>query len=315
MTIRLPITRNLALVTVALIVLTGSPIEAEASIATDLLFDGVVNKLEDNDWDAGILTNGGGSTTLDVGDILFGMYEIQQVVNNQNTSQINLRSTNTFTGVFAQRVATKDQPGGQFAGAAATRFTFAPLTDLEYSALAASFSALPAVRGSSDSMFFVYDDLGPPFVNGNAGSINSSLATATNGTLLWEFGFRDGDELFVADVNTDVLASTGSLDFVGWINLTYTTAAGAATGVSFMDHLTVPAPPDGNGPPVTAVLSEMQIHGTLEPGASPGNFAIATDTDIFVLPKFVPEPSSLLVFLGLIATAGLAVARSNRQAS
>lgn len=282
--------------------------------AIELLFPNVVNKLEDNDWDS-IANVAGSSTTLDVDDILFGMYEIQRVVNNV-TNDPNNPTTTTFTGVFAQAVLTKTGPGGgQFTGG--FRFTFRPLTVAEYAGLVAALPAMPA-RSDPNTILFVFDDpedvAGPPagpFVDPSNGSINTSLGTATNGTLLWEFGFDDGDETFVADADTDVLASTAALDFRAWLNLTHTYPAGS--GVAFSDHLTIPAPILGGGPAITAVLSELQIRGGLEDGGNPGDFAIPTDTDVFVLPHIVPEPSSMTLLLGLSALGSIGFGLRRRR--
>jgi len=298
-----------------------SVVATPSHAAIDLLFSGVVNKLEDNDWDAIINADGSvnasGQATITAGDILFGMYEIQAVVNN-TTNAVHPVTTTTFTGVFAQKVATS-VPGGIFGGGITS--TFVPLTAAEYTALQAIFPAMP-LRSSTGTLLWVYDDTGTPgtFVDPDSGAvggpgtladINASLLTAVNGTPLWEIGFRDGDELFRADADTNVLVNTSLLDFRAWMNITFTYPGGST--VTFGDHQTVPF--FGSNLTSTAIPSEYQLRGSLEQGGTPGDFAIPTDTDAFVLPFVAPEPGSLALFAGLFAIGAVATRRRLRVAA
>jgi hypothetical protein len=281
---------------------TASVVPAQGAL--NLLFQAPdVTKLQDNDWD--VIASG--DAILSVGDILIGMYEIESFVNN-TTNAVNAVTTSTFTGVFAQAVDTTGA-GGIFAGGVST--TFRPLTAAEYTAIQVLFPAMPN-RVSNDTILFVYDDAGSPgnFVDPtNAGNVNAGLATAVNGTPLFEIGFRDGDEFFRADADTANLPATSQLLFKAWMNVTHKYAAG--TGVAFFDHQTVSA--FGSNDPLTAILSEYQLSGGLEQGGNPGDFQIPTDTDGFVLVASVPEPASMLIWGGMSLVGACAAYRRRRK--
>lgn len=273
-------------------------VPASAASALGLLHaDGItINQLEDNDWEFAT----GDDTIVDVGDLLIGMFEIQDVLDVYPVGSLPrdaITNGATFTGVFALKVTSKVNIGGFLQWA----YTFAPVSDAEWAT-----TGLPA-RSHSGTEFLVYSDSSSPFVNPDTGTIAGSLATATEGTLLWELGFRgEAGESWTALSATDDISAVGpgGLQFASYTNVT---AYHAGPKLLKHDYLTPGA--DGIGGPL-GIYSEWQIDGRRESGFI-GDFDLRTDADMYILPT--PEPGSLaLLGLGVLGLGGVVYRRRRK---
>ena len=127
-------------------------------------------------------------------------------------------------------------------------------------------------------------------------SINDALATAADGTLLWEVGLTGQPGEFW----TATFFQLPNQFFVLF---------GAALNVTAQWAGPELAPHDWLG---FGVETQIQLAGTADAKASGRWFDVGTDTDIFLKP--VPEPTTGAVFLGLGAVAfGLSVLRRRRR--
>lgn len=280
---------------------------AHASALGLLYKDGITtNHLEDNDWEFWHDTDSSG--TFNVGDLLIGMFEIQQIRDvDPGGKPVVPTTTNTFTGVFVVEVASVNTASPTYSGGA--DYTFTP-TATNWSTLG---YGLP-VRTSTDSFTIVFDDSSSPFLNPNPAastSVNDALATATDGTRLWEFGFAGGGsdpfELWLAQANGLSPLTVTRLDFQAALNITHTYAP--ALGLKILDNDFVFRGADGIGGPL-GIYSQVQLTGSLEaPGVDDSRwFDIKTDADFYIKPT--PEPGSLILLgLGLAACGGVVYRR------
>lgn len=273
--------------------------------ALDLLYIDrtTINHLEDNDWEL-LVDNGTTAGTLDVNDYLVGMFEIQRVRDVVPGAKPDKNpTTNTFVGVFVLKVASK-VASSIFVGG--WDWTFTAASAAEWSAL--GFSALPTP--SAGTLGVVYDDSSSPFVNPNPtgpAGIDVALATATDGTKLWEVGFTGGSpsatEFWLASATTDVVRSAGAgfSTFAAALNTTkYYVGAPL-----LLTHDFVFQGADGVGGPL-GIFSEWQLTGNFEVGGvnDIARFDLKTDTDLYIKPA--PEPGSLaLLGLGMAALGGV----------
>jgi len=289
----------------------GQPAQA----AISLLFNNTINQLEDNDFES---LSVAGDTRIEEGDILVGMISIQQVRNFLAPANVNVATTDTFTAVFFVKVQAGGitvQPPAADPVTNTAFFQLEALSNADYAALQVLYPALPN-RNSSSTTTIVFDDNdGPTFINPDVGTVNTSLATAADGTLLWEFGLTGapgtGQSAKVtvfdpADPQSIVLGSSATLNFSGGLNLTHTYAAGATV---LFNPLTLPTV--FNQQTGVPYLAQLLFNGTNDPG-NPGDFQVATDTDLFILPSIVPEPGSMLIWAGM-GLAGVFAARRRRN--
>jgi hypothetical protein len=296
--------RRFCFITLALVFGLAFSARAQASALSLLSFDNNPDNLEDNDYETIVSAN----ATVDTSDFFVGMFEIQQI-NGSNVT------TSTFEGIFAARIASVTTPGGSFGGATASRLTFVPLTALEYAGLAATFTNLPT-RMDTDSMIIVYDTTGSsPFTNPDgAGAgvtgMNDALSTATNGSLVAEFGLLgEAGETAIADINSTTVASITGLMFALALNSTYV----AVPGLTFNN---IPGSLVTTLDGVTLSGTELWVTGGRDPQLSTGDFPLGTDANFTV--NAVPEPTSITLFaLGALGLTGVGYRRrlNTRQAA
>lgn len=278
------------IIPLALLAVLGLGIQAHAASALSMLEAYQVNWLEDDDVEGGVLAS---APLLLKDDLLFGMFVINPFVEtmtgpNIGDQRLVVDNKATFTGVFVFKVT--DLTGSDAAG---WKYTFGPATAAEWSGVTGGLSP-----NDTDTMVMVFDDDdAPSYINKSAGSVAASLATASDGPLLWELGFDTSGLFWKADASSrdvTVIAKTpDSLKFRAAMNVTY-----YAGGPLLLPHNFITTG-DFSG-----VFSDVQLVGrnTL---AGAGNFAISTDAEIYIKPT--PEPGSLaLLGLGLAAFGGYA---------
>ncbi|MBN2021339.1 MAG: PEP-CTERM sorting domain-containing protein [Pirellulales bacterium] len=264
-------------------------------LATSLLYlDGqTITQLEDNDWES--FLDGNANWVVEQGEYFYGMFDITDVRDASPQLQPDRqRQANMFAGVFVAEVKSVT-PSALFTGGATVQLQPAPAAVWTQLGLAAPVSA--------NTIAVVYSDPDGPqgMVDPNAPGANplarviASLATATNGTKIWEVGFAGGGadptEFWTGEVNNANMLALQVLLYNASLNVT---ALGpGAAGVTLLDHDFLFGP---------NILSEVQLSGRME-SLSAGNFMIRTDTDFYL--KAIPEPSTIgLLLAGLACLVG-----------
>ncbi|MBN1911716.1 MAG: PEP-CTERM sorting domain-containing protein [Pirellulales bacterium] len=276
--------RNSIVVCVSVLFLSmGLVSVSHGELATDLLYkDGVtITHLEDDDWES-FKEVGTPNGVVEVGEYFYGMFQIVDVRDAwPGTQGERPRQSEMFTGVFVAEVADINN-SPIFIGGSRVYFQPAPASVWQELGLDA-----PADAGT---MAVVYSDPDGPqgMVDPNAGAgVNDALATATNGTMLWEVGYTNNqNEFWYGDVNSLSVTNLMYLFYQSAVNVT---ATGAGT----------PLLPHGFLYPTKP--TQVQFDGKLE-SFSAGHFMIRTDSDFYV--RAVPEPSTLaLAVFGALALA------------
>jgi hypothetical protein len=282
----------------------GSNVQAAISLGN--IVGGVINELEDDDFD--MLVNAGGTlsspgtdfiipltgdNTIDVGDYLAAIVRITGVRVPVGGAQVATATDSeaTITAVVFQRIATRlVLAGGAADGINDVIYGFATPTAAEWAAVGMPLALIP----SNDSTFIIaFEDADN--IDQTTGSAATAFATV-DGIKLWELGFTGAaGEFWTAssdtfDIGTSFGVVTGSF-----------TAAINVTG-QFAGPVLVPFVRPGG-----AVIADVHLVngsiGAASPGAFPP-FPVSSDVDILIQPV-VPEPASLLIWGGLLAGAGM----------
>jgi hypothetical protein len=273
-----------------------------------LIKDGyTINHLEDNDWELLRNANGTFSNTdpiIDVGDYLIGMVTIQEIDDafpgtaSGYPKQLTT-ATGSISGLFMIQVLSSS-----FVSPTLNSFSFGPAGTAAWTA-----AGLPTPI-SNNTMVMVWDDNSAfPFLNSKSGVFATDIASASDGTLMWEFGFNGGQpsatEFWLALGPTN--ATTGPVlgaSFGAALNVTTYHA-----GPFLKLHDFVFQGGDGVDGPL-GVFSALQLSGAFEQkDTGTSSFWDAqTDTDMYLRPT--PEPGSLaLLGLGLIGLGGVVYRR------
>jgi len=267
--------------------------QAHASAVSYLIGDGqTVNILEDNDWETAIDIDKDGS--LSEGDYLLGMWEVQQV-NYDPANPPPAISGSAFTAIFFVKVASTGA-GVEFDHS----IVFEGASEDDWDTFLGIDVHADGVAGImySDST----QDFGSQFVNQfDGGGVPGSLATAM-GTELWEFGFTGDNVFWKSEADSLDLALVSQLKYAAGLNVIFT-YPGAPLLLPH-EYLT-----ESEG---IAFLGETDVQLAGGQGTHlAGNFELATDTDIFIVPT--PEPGTLaLLGLGLAACGGVLYRRRRK---
>lgn len=287
--------------------------ETRAAI-TDTLLNNVVNELQDVDYESQVVDVKQDGKVND-GDILLAILAVSEIHKgitgidtslNASTSDFTIfepsSATRAFTGVSLIKVNGEPGVDGLVA-----QFVFTAPT-------AAEWLALTGITVSSDSVMAVlFDDPpGDPHVNHQAAPLSASVATATEGPMLWEFGFTGADGEFWKAETTAItggdptnIAQVKFLDFWAAVNVVN---YNAGTPLGFHNAL---ADPDLSGLLVGdfTAPTQLQLQGNKETGTA-GIWQLKTDTNLYVYP--IPEPVSIVTWLGL-AGIGLVIGGRRRR--
>jgi hypothetical protein len=294
----------------------GFAAPSQAGALSQLFLTGDENVIEDNDWENFVDLNPKGTASIvDVGDLVYGIFETTRVLNVQTGEFHNLGQAplpGSFAGVFMLQAS----------------FIWAP-TDVgnpnpgNYSVLwlptaAANWTTyLGFTPNNAGTIAYVLDDTSTPIVDaGHAGGLAASIATAIDGTPLWEFGFAGGPgEVWISTSNSLVSAGPGlsSLTWLANLNVTHTFAAAQGIGLQLTNRFFDLAD-DGVANNSSPLFGQLQVDGALDTGITDPekvNWFIKSDTDFVIRP--IPEPGSLaLLGLGLLACGGAVYRRRNK---
>jgi hypothetical protein len=277
---------------------------AHAASVESQFFIGEVNQGSDNS--AEYLINGAtstGVTTVDVGDRLRGMFDVNTVedlTGGGGTNSLGLASgNNEWAGVFEIEVLTKAADG-----AGGFDYTFGPSASFT-----ATYGAGAMIAMYEDATIeftrLSADDGAPDTGVGPFASEEALIANVTDSTLRWVLGFGlDDDELWAANADSDDIAVIGAVAPPGnggtvnfqvsilqnFFNTTFA-QVGATLAVGTDGLIDV----NGSG-------NLLGIAGATTPFDSFDNFDF-----VFAPESIIPEPATVtLMGLGLVALAGAA---------
>lgn len=266
---------------------------AFASITIGDLQNGI-NYLEDDDFEGAILANG---STLEVNDVLFGLFQIQTLYHDAGPGTGTPVASNpvgpgtTFTGVFATLVTGKTANGTGWI------YDFGAVADLTWNTL---FPSNP--RTSSDTAIKVYEDsTNPRIVDG--------VLTSADGIALWEFGFdaSDPDVFWQSTSPTDDPSLlTQEAGFGGLGPASFGLILNETANFTNLTLL-----PHDFFTPTTGADGQLQGFGSIWAGPGGGLTPLRSDTDFVI--NVIPEPTTFVVWSVLGMVSATAIARKQRR--
>lgn len=294
---------------------------AAAGIQSQLVGN-VVNELEDTDYEAAVT---GGDIIIAKDDYLVAILSVEDsmswftgafdnLLNSSVTTHAGFdpsAATPAFTGVSLIKVTSvisSTLPDGTFSFA---QYVFQGATSADW----LTYTGLSGIGDNTAAV--LYDDpANNPHIDPATATIASSIATAVNGTRLWELGFAgDTGEFWRATTTsqkadgtadaTNILKITG-LDFRASLNVLDYNA-----GIPLVKHNALGDPDISVFASEFLGASQLQLQGNYQPGGT-GIWNLKTDTNLYILP--VPEPASMLVWAGLAGLFGFMVVRRRQSA-
>lgn len=275
----------------------------QAGFFSSLLVDGQVNMLEDFDREIYLGPTLAPEDTINVGGFLIGAWQIENTESLPGTVTNELPlGGQTLTIVFATEVLTKVDTGVVGSN---NRF--------QYTLGAAPqsvWNSLGLNRNNDGTLLALYEDSNGGFTNfaadGTITPISQSLDTAQDGNLVFEFGFTGvdgaaaGNEFWNAQSRTDSSLDAGGLETpVGY---------SAGLNVTFDNDPTVILN-NHNFLGASSGETQVQLFGGVEnPATLVNSLPVNTDTDVYINPSIVPEPTSFAIF-GVMGLAGLGIRR------
>jgi hypothetical protein len=262
------------------------PAIAFASITPSQFVPGIINRLEDDDFEGGILAG----STLEEGDILFGSLKIQALY-APPANIISNDSTTTLTAMFALEVDVKGGAVGAFT------YDFKPVSVATWALI---FDAPNSVRNDPNTILMLFQNSNDPaYVDDIDPNSGSDYGAAT---YLAEFGFLGADPtdptlgFWHAETPTDdpLAIPTNSGDLAVGLFLLDNAMS---VGLELHDALDFTNTMFG-GTDVSYHIEAAGNFWTNQFPSDPDSMPLISDGDFFILPA-VPEPVSAIVWLGL----------------
>ncbi len=230
---------------------------------------------------------GGADGSLDVGDVLFGIAQIESIGDATTRLTTNSSAPTEVTAIFSAQVTSKVALGGGF-----FLFEFDP------------FAGFEAVWGDG-AMAAFFEDTPPDF--SELGTLAASVATAADGLHLLTIGFAgEAGEAWTATANDDTAAALGSF----FASLNRIISPGFANDLAGLDIAVSQASILGGG-----LLTQFFLSGQVfdnRDSNSNTTWPIRDSADLFF--EIVPEPASIVAW-GLLGAVGLVVGYRRRISS
>jgi hypothetical protein len=271
--------------------------------AVEKLFGGVVNEIEDQDYET--LASGNGDFVVEVGELVGGVIKFQLVRNTVTSATNDLQtSPDTFTAIFLIEVATSTGEGG-LDGDTDT-LTFIPAGQAAWDSVFGTGGSIDLGLGASPitiatgTMINVYEGISFSSADeSTGGGVGASAATfVSGGTSLWEFGFTGaggtaatGEFWSTRGEDADVASAVLTTDPVNRFSLNLTNNP---SGIPLDVHNFLGT--SGDAFFTTAV--QLQGKGGFQSAAGT-DWPLSTDTNVYIVP--VPEPASLIAWTMLLS--------------
>ena len=228
-------------------------------------------------------------------------------------------TTNMLTAISLIKVSGDPVLDSGF-GQNRAKYTFAAPTQAEWLALLGV-----AVSGDSTTLLAYDNPISNPHID--TSTIANAIATAGGGTLLYEFGLDGAAGTFweafttvqspldPTNVANLVTGQGGGLQFAAALNLIVNHAGPAIEKHNYLSTVAGELP-SFFGPADFTAPTHLQLYGTNGGSALPtsAELPLPTDSTAYINISAVPEPMSMVVWLGLTSAIGVSAYRRSRTA-